>query len=453
MNKRVIIIDDEIEICETIKMILEFEDYKVDYENNPVEGLNKLMSKIYGAAIVDLNMPEITGFEILEEAKQEEVLTSIIILTAHGNIENAIKATKLGAFDFIEKPIDRDKLLLSIRNAINQFNLINENQDLKFTLLQSDLIIGKSKAIQNILETISKVAPTDVRVLITGENGVGKELVAKEIHNKSPRSKNRLVEVNCAAIPGELIESELFGHEKGSFTGAYQQKIGKFELANNGTLFLDEIGDMSLPAQAKVLRALEENKIERVGGSKPIDVNVRVIAATNKNLNEEIKKGTFREDLYHRLNVIEIYIPPLRERIEDIPLLADYFLKQFCEKYGKPQIKFAESAYRTLQSMKFTGNVRELKNLIERIFILASKNIITGEDILNLSSKKSSELDDMIMSSSTFQEFKEKAEKAFILKQLEIHNWNISKTAEALDIQRSHLYGKMKKYGILKEQK
>lgn len=451
--EKILIIDDEKDICESIKMILEFENYTADYDISSANGLEKLLTKEYSAAIVDLNMPDITGFDILKKAKEAEILTPIIILTAHGNIENAVNATKLGAFNFIEKPIDRDKLLISIRNAVSHYRLLFENQELKYVLQQSDLIIGKSKAIQNILETISKVAPTDVRVLITGENGVGKELVAREIHNKSPRSKNKLIEVNCAAIPGELIESELFGHEKGSFTGAHQQKIGKFELAKDGTLFLDEIGDMSLSAQAKVLRALEENKIERVGGTKTIEVNPRIIAATNKNLQEEIKKGNFREDLYHRLNVIEIYIPPLRERVEDIPLLADYFLKYFCEKYHRPQIKFAESAYKTLQSMKFTGNVRELRNLIERVVILSNKNIIIGEDIINTTAKKSSEFEDMIMASSTFQEFKEKAEKAFILKQLEIHNWNISKTAEALDIQRSHLYGKMKKYGILKEQK
>lgn len=451
--EKILIIDDEKDICESIKMILEFENYTADYDISSANGLEKLLTKEYAAAVVDLNMPDITGFDILKKAKEAEILTPIIILTAHGNIENAVNATKLGAFNFIEKPIDRDKLLISIRNAVSHYRLLFENQELKYVLQQSDLIIGKSKAIQNILETISKVAPTDVRVLITGENGVGKELVAREIHNKSPRSKNKLIEVNCAAIPGELIESELFGHEKGSFTGAHQQKIGKFELAKDGTLFLDEIGDMSLSAQAKVLRALEENKIERVGGTKTIEVNPRIIAATNKNLQEEIKKGNFREDLYHRLNVIEIYIPPLRERVEDIPLLADYFLKYFCEKYHRPQIKFAESAYKTLQSMKFTGNVRELRNLIERVVILSNKNIIIGEDIINTTAKKSSEFEDMIMASSTFQEFKEKAEKAFILKQLEIHNWNISKTAEALDIQRSHLYGKMKKYGILKEQK
>jgi len=299
---------------------------------------------------------------------------------------------------------------------------------------------------------IDKVAPLDTRVLITGENGTGKELVARAIHKKSERKEKSFVEVNCAAIPNELIESELFGHEKGSFTGAVQQRIGRFELANRGTLFLDEVGDMSSQAQAKVLRAIEDGKIERVGGGKKIDVDVRLIAATNKNLKDEISKGTFREDLFHRLNVIPINVPPLRERLEDIPILVDHFANDISLKHKKPLTKFSDDAIQVLKNQSWTGNVRELRNIIERIIIIVDKREISRKDIEFMFASNQQSVDDLVDTSNSFQEFKEKAERVFILKQLIANDWNISKTAEMLDIQRSHLYNKMKKYGIEKEE-
>jgi DNA-binding NtrC family response regulator len=326
--------------------------------------------------------------------------------------------------------------------------LILENKEIKRSLSGSDQILGNSRPIRNILDLIEKVAPLDTRVLITGDNGTGKELVAKAIHNQSMRKDKSFVEVNCAAIPNELIESELFGHEKGSFTGAVQQRIGRFELANKGTLFLDEIGDMSLQAQAKVLRAIEDGKIERVGGGKKIEVDVRIISATNKNLLEEIEKGTFREDLYHRINVIPIQIPPLRERIDDIPVLVNSFIGEITAKHKKPMVKINDDAMKYMQSMEWSGNVRELRNSVERIIIIIDKKEITRKDIELLFSSGHNHLTDIIDINNSFQEFKEKAEKAFILKQLEVNNWNVSKTAEVLDIQRSHLYSKIKKYGI-----
>jgi len=449
--KSILIIDDEREICESIKMILEYENYYVDYTTDAIEGMSKLEYGEYSTLLLDINMPDKNGFEILNWIKEKEIDIKTIVISAHSSIENAVKATKLGAFDFLEKPIDRDKLLISVRNASNQISLLKENKKLKTELLTTNKIIGNSSAIQNILETISRVAKTDARILITGENGTGKELVAQEIHRQSSRSKKELVEVNCAAIPHELIESELFGHEKGSFTGAIKQRIGKFELADGGNLFLDEIGDMSLQAQAKVLRAIEEGKIERVGGSSKIDVDVRIISATNKNLLQEIEKGNFREDLFHRLNVIPIHIPPLRERKEDIPILVEHFSKLICEKNKFPLKVFSPSAIKVLQSFSWKGNIRELRNVVERIVIMSPKNEITEKDVNTFYSGGTTITDDLFDVSNSFQEFKEKAEKAFIIKQLNANGWNMSKTAELLGIQRSHLYNKLKKYQIEKE--
>jgi len=446
----ILIIDDEKEICESIKMILEYENYEVGYATNGYQGLEKLTAGIYDAVLLDIQMPEINGFEVLKKIKEAPVSPSVIIISAFGNVENAIKATKLGAYDFIEKPIDREKLLISVRNAIEQSTLKKENTELKKSVTEPTQIIGNSKPIRDILDLVDKVAPLDVRVLITGGNGTGKELVARVLHQKSQRAGKPLIEVNCAAIPNELIESELFGHEKGSFTGASQQRIGKFELANKGTIFLDEIGDMSLQAQAKVLRAIEDSTIERVGGSKKIEIDVRIISATNKNLQEEIEKGNFREDLFHRLNVIPIYVPSLKERNEDIPLLVKHFAVEISQKHKKNSPEFTEDALKLLQTLPFTGNIRELRNLVERIIIIISKDKITRKDIEPLITPGKNGIDDLIDTSNSFQEFKEKAEKAFILKQLEVNGWNISKTAEILGIQRSHLYGKMKKYDIVK---
>lgn len=450
--KPVLIIDDEREICDSINMILEYEGYAVDSTTSASEGLKKFSEQDFSAVLLDIQMPEMNGFEVLKKIKEIKPSASVIIISAHGSVENAIKATRLGAFDFLEKPIDRDKLLISVRNATEQATLKEENEEIKKTFVGEGEILGKSKAIQKILELIDKVAPLETRVLITGENGTGKELVARAIHKKSERKDKPFIEVNCAAIPNELIESELFGHEKGSFTGAVSQRIGKFELANKGIIFLDEIGDMSLQAQAKVLRAIEEGRIERVGGGKKIEVDVRIIAATNKNLLEEIHKGNFREDLYHRLNVIPIHVPPLRERVEDIPILVEHFCKEITTKHKKPTVRFTDDAIKILQTQPWTGNVRELRNIVERIIIIVDKREITAKDIDFLFAANQASLDNLIETSNSFQEFKEKAERAFILKQLKANDWNISKTAEILDIQRSHLYTKMRKYGIEKEE-
>ena len=448
----ILIIDDEKEICESIKMILEYEGYSVDYSTSALKGLNLIEEKQISCLLLDIQMPEMNGFEVLKKVKDTTPSLSVIIISAHGSVENAIKATRLGAFDFIEKPIDRDKLLISVRNAVEQVKLLTENMEIKKTLGVEGEILGQSKSIKSILELIDKVAPLDTRVLITGENGTGKELVARAIHKKSQRKDKPFIEVNCAAIPNELIESELFGHEKGSFTGAVTQRIGKFELANKGTIFLDEVGDMSPQAQAKVLRAIEDGKIERVGGGKKIDVDVRIISATNKELIEEIEKEKFREDLYHRLNVIPINVPPLRERKDDIPILAEAFSKEITTRHKKSPVKFLDDAIKFLQEMSWSGNVRELKNIIERIIIIIDKREIARSDIDLLLKPGQATMDNIIDESNSFQQFKERAEKAFILKQLNENNWNISKTAELLDIQRSHLYNKMKKYGIEKEE-
>ncbi|NOX16834.1 MAG: sigma-54-dependent Fis family transcriptional regulator [Chlorobi bacterium] len=447
----ILIIDDEKEICESIKMILEYEDYEVDYSTDSSQGLNKLLSGNFDAVLLDIQMPGKNGFEVLQEISQNDILTNVIIISAYGNVENAIKATKYGAFDFIEKPIDRDKLLISVRNAVEQTKLKRENLNLKDSSELSNKIIGESKAVKRIFSVIDTVSRTDARVLITGENGTGKELVARAIHEKSARSKNNFVEVNCAAIPEELIESELFGHIKGAFTGAVQNRMGKFEKAHKGTLFLDEIGDMSLQAQAKALRAIENGTIERVGSEKKIQVDVRIIAATNKDLQKEIKEGRFREDLYHRINVIPIVVPPLRERSEDIPLLVRHFTDLLSLQNNFPKKEFTEDAIAMLRKAEWRGNIRELRNFIERAMILIPDKKISAEAIKDYLPLPSLTDDNLFNIRNSFQEFKEKSEKAFIIKQLEANSWNISKTAEILDIQRSHLYNKMKKYNISKE--
>ncbi len=447
---RILIVDDEPGIRESIAMILEYEGYETGEAETGEKGLALITEQKFDAVLLDINMPGIDGFETLRRIKEIDKHLNVVIISAYGNIENAIKATKTGAFDFLEKPVDRDKLLITVRNASEQAILKKEFETIKKEIETPSPILGNSKQIKAILDIIAKVAPTDARVLILGENGTGKELVARAIHTNSPRSSFPFVEVNCAAIPNELIESELFGHEKGSFTGALNQRTGKFELADKGTLFLDEIGDMSLQAQAKVLRAIEDGMIERVGGSKKIPVEVRIVSATNRDLVEMISKGEFREDLYHRLNVIPIKVPPLRERTEDIPLLVNHFASEIARKHKKLVPSFSEDALSLLKKLKWTGNVRELRNIIERIIILVNSHTIKLNDIDFLLPVEKVSIDDLISESSSFQDFKDRAEKAYILRQLEMNGWNISKTAEDLDIQRSHLYNKLKKYGIEK---
>lgn len=380
---KILVIDDERPIRRTLCEILEFEKFEVDQAKNGEEGLKMARDNEYDVILCDIKMPKMDGMEVLEKIKELDYDSTIVMISGHGTIDTAVDALKKGAFDYLPKPPDLNRLLVTVRNAMNKKELVQETKVLKKKLnkVKSGNIIGESQAIKTVINIIDKVAATDARVLITGGNGSGKELVARQIHEKSPRAKSSLVEVNCAAIPSELIESELFGHEKGAFTSAHKQRKGNFESANGGTLFLDEIGDMSLSAQAKVLRALQENKITRVGGEKEIKVDVRVVAATNKDLKEEIANGNFREDLYHRLSVIIIENPSLNQRKEDIPLLSDFFTKQICEEHGIAPKIVSKEGLNELQKINWTGNIREFRNVMERLIILCG-NEITQQDVI-----------------------------------------------------------------------
>ncbi|MBC7567313.1 MAG: sigma-54-dependent Fis family transcriptional regulator [Pedobacter sp.] len=460
---KILIIDDERAIRSTLREILEYENYEVEDIDNGNEGLELIKKKKFDLVLCDIKMNRMDGMEVLEQALAFSPDLPFIMISGHGTVETAIEASKKGAFDFISKPPDLNRLLITVRNALDRGTLVTETKVLKRKASKTRDILGSSVNINKIKETIERVAPTEARVLITGANGSGKELVARWLHEKSNRADSPLIEVNCAAIPSELIESELFGHEKGSFTSAVKQRIGKFELANGGTLFLDEIGDMSLSAQAKVLRALQEHKISRVGGEKELEVNVRVLAATNKDLMKEIEDGNFRMDLYHRLNVINIHVPHLRERIEDIPEIAQNFLEDICRDYGMPVKKISEGGMFALQRLPWTGNVRELHNMIERLIILSDK-VITEHDVVafanpgggtnigaavdngSLVAAAKDGLD--YEKFNNFQEYKDHAEREFIKYKLEKNNWNVSKTADDIDIQRSHLYSKIEKFGL-----
>ncbi|HTM66345.1 MAG TPA: sigma-54 dependent transcriptional regulator [Flavipsychrobacter sp.] len=382
MAQTILVIDDEKAIRKALNEILTFEGFKVDEAADGAEGVKKIEENTYDCIICDIKMPKMDGIEVLQKAQELKPDVPFIVISGHGNIETAVDAVKKGAYDYISKPPDLNRLLITIRNAMDKKSLVAETKQLRKRVSKANDMIGESEAMHKIRETIEKVAPTDARVLITGENGVGKELVARRIHELSNRSNAPLIEVNCAAIPSELIESELFGHEKGSFTSAIKQRIGKFEQASGGTLFMDEIGDMSLDAQAKVLRALQEGKITRVGGEKEIKVDVRVVAATNKNLMEEVEAKKFRLDLYHRLGVILINVPSLNERQDDIPLLINHFLKEISEEYKQPVKEIDKDAVKALQEYNWTGNIRELRNVVERLIILSDKKI-TKKDIEN----------------------------------------------------------------------
>lgn len=383
----ILIIDDERAIRKTLGEILSYEGYKIEEASDGEEGLKKFREKVFDVVLCDIKMPKLDGIEFLDKAREANPDIPIIMISGHGTIETAVEAVKKGAFDYISKPPDLNRLLITLRNAMDKTSLVTETKVLKRKVTKVQEMIGESPAIQRIKDTIEKVAPTEARVLITGENGVGKELVARWLHEKSNRANGPLIEVNCAAIPGELIESELFGHEKGSFTSAIKQRIGKFEQANGGTLFLDEIGDMSLSAQAKVLRALQEGKITRVGGDKEISVDVRVVAATNKDLLKEVEEKSFRLDLYHRLSVILIHVPSLNDRRDDIPLLVDKFLENICAEYGISKKEIDKAAMDALKEYHWTGNIRELKNVVERLVILSGKSI-QKEDVDNNVSPK-----------------------------------------------------------------
>lgn len=453
---KILIIDDERAIRSTLREILEYEEYQVEDIDNGIEGLALIKKNEYDLVLCDIKMNKMDGMEVLTEGLIIQPDLPFIMISGHGTVETAVEASKKGAFDFISKPPDLNRLLITVRNALERKNLVTETKVLKRKVSKTRQMLGDSQAITRIKDTIERVAPTDARVLITGANGSGKELVARWLHEKSHRANAALIEVNCAAIPSELIESELFGHEKGSFTSAVKQRIGKFEMANGGTLFLDEIGDMSLSAQAKVLRALQENKISRVGGEKEIEVDVRIVAATNKDLQKEIEAGNFRMDLYHRLSVILIHVPHLTDRKEDIPIITENFCEEICKEYGMSAKKITEGAMDALKVLPWTGNIRELRNMVERLIILSDKTI-TESDVKNfanpslqqtISPSASSTSQNSYDQFTNFQEYKDHTEREYIKFKLEKNNWNVSKTADDIDIQRSHLYSKIEKYSL-----
>jgi two-component system nitrogen regulation response regulator NtrX len=445
----ILVIDDEKPIRDALSNILTTEMYQVDIAENGKKGLEMIQEHTYDAILCDIKMPGLDGMEVMAKATEITPETPFILISGHGSIELAVEAVRKGAYDFISKPPDLNRLLITLRNAVDKNNLVIETKVLKRKISKTREIVGDTPAISKIKETIAKVAPTDARVLITGENGSGKELVARWIHEKSNRSNAPIIEVNCAAIPSELIESELFGHEKGAFTTAIKQRIGKFEQAHGGTLFLDEIGDMSLSAQAKVLRVIQEGILQRVGGDKSVNVDVRIIAATNKNLPEEIEKGNFRMDLYHRLSVIVIHVPSLNDRKDDIPVIAEKFLKEICEENGVKK-SFASDALEELKNVNWSGNVRELRNVVERLVILSDSKI-TKDDVIaysNPSTPVSKTNNLFVDKHEKFQDFKDFAEAMFLDAKLKKNNWNVAKTAVEIDIQRSHLYNKIDKYGL-----
>jgi len=467
MSRLVLIIDDESSIRLSLAGALKDEGYRVAVAGSGQEGIEAIRADRPDVILLDIWMPEWDGIETLRRVKAEWPDLIVIMMSGHGNIETAVKATKLGAFDFIEKPLSLERLLVLLQNVSSVQDLARENQALRKQVQRNRTLVGESPAMKQIQELIRRVAPTTGSVLITGQNGTGKELVAQSIHAVSSRFNKPFVEVNCAAIPEELIESELFGHEKGAFTGATQLRRGKFDLAHGGTLFLDEIGDMSLKTQAKILRILQEQKFERVGGAQTISVDVRIVAATNKDLKAEIQNGNFREDLFYRLNVIPFVVPPLRERTGDIALLAKHFLKDLSTAHGRVMRELSTEGFQVLTAYPWPGNVRELKNLIERIIILTSEaeegSVITAAQILNHLQDDSFSVkmeEEVGISSSThsdpvapvggrnLRDARQEFEKEFILKTLKEQDWNISKTAQVLGVERSHLHRKIKSYGI-----
>jgi DNA-binding NtrC family response regulator len=445
---KVLIVDDEKPIRDAVRMILKYESIEVAEAGDAKAALKALDDDAsIGIVLCDVKMPGMDGIELLEQVKARKPLLPVIMMSGHGTIETAVEATRKGAFDFIEKPLGRERLLVTLRNAAGNESLRRANESLREALAGRYQILGASPAITALRETIKRVAPSEARVLITGENGTGKELVARNLHILSHRHQSPFVDVNCAAIPKELIESELFGHEKGSFTGADKQKIGTFELANGGTIFLDEIGDMDLSAQAKVLRVLEESRIQRVGGTTTIPIDVRVVAATNKDLEKEAAAGTFREDLYYRLNVIPIRVPPLRERTEDIPEIFQRYFIEYARRYQRPNLKVDSGALEALKHRPWPGNVRELRNFAERLALLAPDQEITTKTLPELGTTPEAKADD-VFALDNFEAFKNAAEKAYIERKLAESGWNIKHTAEKLGMQRSNLYKKIERYAL-----
>lgn len=451
MKTTVLVIDDEKEIREALLGVLKDEGHEVVTAGSAEEGLKKLEVRQPDAVLLDIWLPGMDGVEALKEIKSRHPGLPVIMISGHANIDTAVRTTKLGAYDFIEKPLSLEKVTLTVEHAIEQKRLTEENSNLRQKAGARFEIIGGSQAIQSLKADIRKAAPSNSWVLITGDNGTGKELVARNIHLLSTRSGRPFIEVNCAAIPEELIESELFGHEKGAFTNALAQKKGKFDLADKGTIFLDEIGDMSLRTQAKILRVLQEKSFERVGGTELITVDTRVIAATNKNLSEEVARGRFREDLYYRLNVIPFHVPPLRERREDIPFLMEHFLKEFARETAREVLSVSPEAREMLYSYDWPGNVRELKNLMERLVIMTHSHTITSGDLPAYIKGSQSVQPGFISRSDLLKEARKDFEKEFISRKLKEFGGNIARTAEAIGIERSHLYRKIRSYGIENE--
>ena len=449
----ILIVDDEEGVRRALRQLLEYEGHGVREAGTGGEGLTAIEKRSPDLVFLDVKMPRVDGLEILPRVHDIDPGVPVVMISGHGTIETAVEATRKGAWDFLETPLDTDRVLLTLRNALERRGLERENERLRTEVEARHEIVGQSAAIRAVLDRVEKVAPTDARVLITGENGTGKELVARALHRLSPRAAGPFVEVNCAAIPSELIESELFGHIKGSFTGAIADRAGKFEQADGGTLFLDEIGDMSPAAQAKVLRALQEGLITRVGGASPIQVHVRVMAATNKELEEEIEAGRFREDLYFRLNVVPIHLPPLRERPADIPLLVKHFAEAASEQQRLPERTFSQAALERLSGLPWPGNVRELRNTVERLMILATSDEIGEEDVRHLGGPGRDQVLGAygLLEAESFAEFKAQAERAYILAKLRDADWNVSETARSIDMPRSNLYKKIEKYGIERE--
>jgi two-component system, NtrC family, nitrogen regulation response regulator NtrX len=450
---RLLVVDDESGIRSALAQVFEYEGHEVRTAEDGHEGITLAEEFRPDVIFLDVKMPGLDGLDVLARLREEDPSTLVVMISGHGTIDTAVEATRKGAYDFLQKPLDTDRLLVTLRRALELRGLTQSMADLRSQIESRYEIVGTSFAIRQVLDRIEKVAPTEARVLISGENGTGKELVARAIHRLSPRADDPFVEVNCAAIPSELIESALFGHIKGSFTGAVADHAGKFEQADKGTLFLDEIGDMSPDAQAKVLRALEQGVITRVGGAKSIEVDVRVIAATNKDLARQIDEGSFREDLFYRLNVVPIQMPPLRERREDIPMLVQHFTDMMTRREGMSPRSFETAAIEKLKSLSWPGNVRELRNTVERLLILSTGETVRAEDVEMLATGRSAGggLGGDLMATDSFSDFKDGAERAYILQKLRECDWNVAETARRIEMPRSNLYKKIEKYGLVRE--
>jgi two-component system, NtrC family, nitrogen regulation response regulator NtrX len=471
MKPRILVIDDEGAIRDSLKMILEYEDYQFVGAATGQEGIAAVQRERPDLVLLDIKMPGMDGLEVLRKLHALDETLPVVMISGHGTTATAVEAIRSGAIDFLDKPLSSERVIVTLQNALRQSELRSENRELKLAMESKYEIVGQSPSLRKVLEAVQRAAPTNATVLLLGESGVGKELVARTIHRNSPRAGQRFVQVNCAAIPEELIESELFGHEKGSFTGATEKQIGKFEQADRGTIFLDEVGDMSAKTQAKVLRVLQEQEVERLGSARTIKVDVRVIAATNKDLEDAISRGEFREDLYFRLNVIPIVVPPLRERPEDIPQLVQHFAKSTSDEHNLKPKKFEPAAMDALQRYRWRGNIRELRNTVERVLIMSPADIVRHDDlpteIKSGDSRSAVAVNDLRPSAAaaaspvtsasstppagTLREFKDAAERAYLVQKLRENNWNISKTAEVIDTPRSNLYKKLEQYGIKQE--